>query len=152
MEKELCQICHHRIAEHKFVRVTNGVTTSYHVCSHCKALLDNKYQELRAEAARKAIPPEKRVCPICGTTLQTFSATGLLGCANCYKVFDDYLLEYIRGYHGATTHIGMDDKAPKPVDVEDLFKELEVVLKTEDYEKAAKIRKKIDRLLGRENV
>ena len=68
MEKELCQICHHRIAEHKFVRIVGGVETPYRICSHCKALMDNKYKELQAEAARKAVPPEKRVCPVCGST------------------------------------------------------------------------------------
>lgn len=149
MDKELCQICHHRIAEHRFVRVTNGVTTSYRVCAHCKALLDNKYKELQAEAARKAVPPERRVCPVCGMTLESFSATGLLGCENCYHVFDDYLLSYLRGYHGATTHVGMDAKPPAPVDVEDLYKELGVLVEREDYEKAADLRKKIDRLMGK---
>ena len=148
MEKELCQICHHRIAEHGFVRVTGGVTTSYRVCSHCKALMESKYKELQAEAARRAIPPEKRICPACGTTLQSFSATGVLGCENCYKVFDDYLSEYIRGYHAATTHVGMDDKPPAPIDVEDLFKELALCVEREDYVKAASLRKKIDTILG----
>lgn len=148
MEKELCQICHHRIAEHKFVRVIGGVETPYRICSHCKALMDNKYKELQAEAARKAIPPEKRVCPVCGSTLQSFSATGLLGCENCYHVFDDYLFEYIRGYHGATTHVGMDAKAPAPVDVEDLYKQLAVLVEKEEYEKASVLRKKIERIMG----
>ena len=147
MEKELCQICHHRIAEHRFVRVVGGVETSYRICSHCKALMDNKYKELQAEAARKAIPPEKRVCTVCGSTLQSFAKTGLLGCENCYHVFDDYLIEYIRGYHGAVTHVGMDAKAETP-DVEALYRELADLVKKEDYEKASVIKKKIKRLMG----
>ena len=150
MEKELCQICHHRIAEHRFVRIVGGVETSYRICSHCKALMDNKYKELQAEAARKAVPPEKRICPVCGSTLQSFSETGVLGCENCYHVFDDYLLEYIRGYHGAITHVGMDSK-PVPVDVESLYKQLAVLVQNEDYEKAAVLRKKIQRLMGGNN-
>ena len=149
MEKELCQICHHRIAEHKFVRVSNGVTTSYRICSHCKALMDNKYQELKAEAARKAIPPEKRVCGLCGTTLQEFSATGVLGCENCYKVFDDYLYSYVQGYHGAVSHVGMDANPPAPIDVETLYRELAECVKKEEYDRAVAIRKKIDRIMGK---
>ncbi len=150
MEKELCQICHHRIAEHKFVRIVGGVETPYRICSHCKALMDNKYKELQAEAARKAIPPEKRVCPVCGSTLQSFSETGVLGCENCYHVFDDYLFEYIRGYHGATTHVGMDAK-PVQVDVEALYRQLADLVKNEDYENAARLRQKIKRLMGENN-
>lgn len=147
MEKELCQICHHRIAEHRFVRIVGGVETSYRICSHCKALMDNKYKELQAEAARKAVPPERRVCPTCGSTLQSFSATGLLGCEECYHVFDDYLIEYIRGYHGAVTHVGMNAKAV-PTDIEALYRELADLVKKEEFEKASLLKKKIKRLQG----
>ena len=150
MEKDLCQICHHRIAEHSFVRVVGGVETPYRICSHCKALMDNKYKELREEAARKATPPEMRVCQVCGTTLQQFSETGLLGCENCYHIFDDYLLEYIRGYHGAVTHVGMDARAETP-DLEALYRELAELTDKEEYDKASIVKKKIDRLIGGAN-
>ena len=150
-EKELCQICHHRLAEHRFVRVMGGVSTTYHVCSHCKALMDNKYAELRREAARRAVPVEERVCPVCGMTLRDFTETGLLGCDNCYKVFDDYLIEYIRGYHGATTHCGMDASVPAPVDIEELYKQLKQAVETLDYARAEKLKKEIDRRWGSAN-
>ena len=140
----MCQICHHRIAEHKFVRMIDGVSKSYRICSHCKALMDNKYSELRAEAARRAVPLEERVCPVCGTTFHDFRETGLLGCDNCYKVFDDYLIEYVRGYHGATTHCGMDATPPPPVDVETLYKELKTAVDSEDYIKASALKRKIE--------
>ena len=147
-EKELCQICHHRLAEHRFVRVINGISTAYRVCSHCKALMDNKYAELRREAARRAVPVEERVCPVCGTTFRDFTETGLLGCENCYKVFDDYLLEYVRGYHGATTHCGMDDSVPAPVDIEELYRQLKEATDAKDEARAAKLKKEIDERWG----
>ena len=147
MEKELCQICKHRIAEHHFVRVIGGVETTYKICSHCKAVMDNKYRELQEEAARKAVPPEMRVCAVCGTTLLSFNETGVLGCENCYHVFDDYLREYILGYHGAVTHVGMDATAVPP-DVEALYKELADLVAKEEYEKAKAVNDKIKRLMG----
>ena len=128
-----------------------GVSTTYHVCSHCKALMDNKYAELRREAARRAVPVEERVCPVCGTTFRDFTETGLLGCDNCYKVFDDYLIEYIRGYHGATTHCGMDDSVPPPVDVEELYRDLETALAEKDYKRAEKLKRMIDDTWGTGN-
>jgi len=143
-DKELCQICKNRVAEHKFVRVIGGISKTYHVCSHCKALMDNKYVELRREAARRAVPVEERRCPVCGTTFRDFTDTGLLGCDRCYEVFDDYLVEYIRGYHGATTHCGMDASAPAPVDIEELYQELKKAVDAKDYAKAALLKKKID--------
>ena len=148
MEKVLCQICHTRIAEHSFVRVVNGVSTTYRVCSHCKALMDNKYKELQEQAVLRNTPPEERVCPVCGMRLNDFLSTGLLGCDNCYRVFEDYLVEYIRGYHGAIRHVGMDATPPPPTDVEELYRDLKAALDRKDYETAAKLKEKIDRVWG----
>ena len=145
MEKVLCQICHNRIAEHKFVRVVNGVSTTYCVCSHCKALMDNKYKELQERSVLRQTPLRERVCPVCGMRIDDFLSTGLLGCDNCYRVFEDYLVEYIRGYHGAVRHVGMDAAPPPPTDVEALYRDLKAAVDANDYEKAAEIKKKIDR-------
>ena len=148
MDKELCQICHQRIAEHRFTRVIDGAETYYRICSHCRAVMDNKYRELKAIAARRAIPPEQRRCPGCGLTLAEFNASGMLGCDRCYETFDDYLSEYIRSYHGANTHVGMNAAPPPPIDVEDLYKELEILLAKKDYAGAAKVKEKISKIWG----
>ena len=54
-------------------------------------------------------PPEQEEgasCPVCGTTLEEYSHTGLLGCAACYKTFARQLEPAIRRIHGRLEHRG----------------------------------------------
>lgn len=50
-----------------------------------------------------------KTCPACGTTLQEFQGSFLLGCADCYKAFRNELIPIIRDLQGTTQHVG---KAP----------------------------------------
>ena len=50
-----------------------------------------------------------RACEGCGTTLEEFRHTGLLGCAACYTAFREELLPTIRYIQGKSQHEG---KAP----------------------------------------
>ena len=127
------------------MRVVNGVSTSYFVCSHCKAIMENQYKELQERSVLRQTPIEERICPVCGMTLNDFLSSGFLGCDHCYRVFEDYLVEYIRGYHGAVHHVGMDATPPPPTDVEALYRDLKDAVDADDYTKAAEIKKKIDR-------
>lgn len=42
----------------------------------------------------------QRACTACGTTLERFSATGLLGCARCYVVFAREVEAAVEALHG----------------------------------------------------
>ena len=46
------------------------------------------------------------VCPRCGTTIEDFRRTGLLGCAECYRVFREEILSTVRRVQGKTHHEG----------------------------------------------
>ncbi len=45
--------------------------------------------------------PEARSCPNCGLQFGAYKKTLLLGCSQCYKVFEDLLLGDMRKIHGA---------------------------------------------------
>ncbi len=47
-----------------------------------------------------------RVCPRCGTTIEEFRRTGLLGCAECYTAFREEVLLTVRRVQGKTRHAG----------------------------------------------
>lgn len=47
-----------------------------------------------------------RVCPRCGTTIEDFRRTGLLGCADCYRAFRGEILSAVRRVQGTTRHEG----------------------------------------------
>ena len=51
----------------------------------------------------------RKRCPSCGTTVEEFRMTGLLGCADCYTAFREEILPTIRYIQGTTRHEG---KAP----------------------------------------
>lgn len=49
---------------------------------------------------------EKKICPNCGMTAEDFRRLGLLGCAECYRVFRDEVLSAVRKVQGRVRHIG----------------------------------------------
>lgn len=47
-----------------------------------------------------------RACPTCGATLKEFRRTGLLGCADCYRVFREEVAPTVRFIQGRLYHAG----------------------------------------------
>lgn len=48
----------------------------------------------------------QKICPNCGTTLDDFHRSGLLGCATCYTVFREEVLSAVRYVQGRAWHLG----------------------------------------------
>jgi protein arginine kinase activator len=92
------------------------------------------------------------VCEYCGFTLEQFSKEAVLGCPHDYEVFEKSLLPLIAKAHdGRTTHCGkISSRAPKDtrrqVELLSLRQQLEAAVKAEDYESAAQLRDKINKL------
>lgn len=49
-------------------------------------------------------------CGRCGTTVEQFYKTSLLGCENCYRVFAAELGPVLKKLHGITEHCGKEPK------------------------------------------
>lgn len=88
-------------------------------------------------------------CPACGATLADIRASGRLGCATCWSVFDRHLRDLLRRLHGATRHAGAwyDDPAgadDDPARVAHLRIRLREALReaveSEEFETAASLR------------
>lgn len=87
-------------------------------------------------------------CPVCGFGQADFKKTGRLGCATCYDTFADGLAPLLKGMHKGTSHVG---KVPSRLAIsmeretrmKDLQSELDLAIKSENYESAAKIRDKM---------
>src|SRR6266540_2181483 len=45
-------------------------------------------------------------CPACGFTQADFKKAGRLGCAECYKTFDEGLEQLLKSMHKGTRHKG----------------------------------------------
>jgi len=102
-------------------------------------------------------------CPTCGTPISQFRNSGLLGCQDCYRVFEPQLAPLIqRAHEGATHHPGkrprtrevavIDERAARrrlaelSARVEACRKQLADAVAAEHYERAAKLRDEVVRL------
>ena len=84
-------------------------------------------------------------CPACGYPVDSLQKTGRLGCAVCYEKFSGLLVEALSESQKGLAHVG---KRPgrRLARREDLEAELTQLVRTEQYEEAAKIRDRIAKL------
>ncbi|MCT2536633.1 UvrB/UvrC motif-containing protein [Aquibacillus koreensis] len=167
-----CQECHERPATLHFTKVINGDKTEIHVCEQCakekgyvsyeeeayslhdllSGLFNFESSSLN-EQKQSSFTPEKTLkCSKCGMTYEEFTHVGKFGCASCYHTFSDRLNPIFRRVHsGNTTHDGKIPKR-KGTDIHqrkqllDLKKELQQLIKNEEFEKAAHTRDEIKAL------
>ncbi len=161
-----CQICKENEATIHLTEITDGLRNEMHLCELCaeeegitiksqvsinellSSLLAAKPtdEELLGDSERKLS------CPRCGFTLEQFHKKGLLGCPYDYEVFDKILSVLIEKAHdGQTVHRGkVPSKTPtqmkSQIELLDLRRQLDAAVKSEDYEKAAKLRDKINQI------
>lgn len=113
----LCECGQHEATVHETV-IINGKAIEKNLCEQCAAKLGlahtpqhSPLHELVKQfvdpEAPEAAKPVDLVCPACEMTYTRFKQTGLLGCAICYKAFEDRIGPLIeRAHEGATHHVG----------------------------------------------
>jgi len=158
-----CEKCKKNHATYHLTGIENGVMREAHLCEDCAKQSDvvHKIQfsinailgsplELKAPApsAAAAAKAAQLKCPECGITYGEFKAKARLGCANDYEVFRSELVRLLEKIHGATSHAGktpqtVDSQIKKENELIRLKRDLESVVKSEDFEKAAQIRDRI---------
>ena len=162
----LCQICNKNNATIHLTEISDGVRTEMHICEHCAAeqdiavkshipineLLSNLLAVQPTDEEISGALGQEPSCPNCGFTLSQFRKDGVLGCPNDYEVFEKSLLQLIKKAHnGRTTHCGkLPSKIPqdtkKQSELLNLRQQLQTAVQSEDYEKAAELRDKINQL------
>lgn len=163
-----CENCNNPATVH-LTEIKSGKKIEKHLCESCAQQLEGigsakghmPINELLTNfvMAHSGVAKEQTLqCDQCGITWAEFRQSGLLGCANDYKVFERELAPLIqRAHEGATHHVGKvptrrgsTNLAParrKP-DAEKLKKDLQRAIEAEDYERAAKIRDQIRAVEG----
>lgn len=112
------------------------------------------------------------VCDACGFTASQLKKIGRMGCPECYGAFREGLDGLLRNMHKGTRHVGKrpgstgapapqllprqramvappeapPPPAPPPVDVSKLRADLDLAVKEERYEDAARLKAEIERL------
>lgn len=103
-----CTICGKDLAK-TYIRKVDGRDVELTLCPAC---YERHYPKEGGDFFASFVGHTRgraNACPSCGTTLEEFRVTGLLGCADCYAAFRDELLPTIRSVQGKTRHVG---KAP----------------------------------------
>ena len=154
-----CEKCHKNHATIHLTAIEGGVKKEAHLCEECAkqtgigVKFNFSISDLLGGFMEPAKPPKVSQvrCPECGITYSEFKTKARLGCANDYEVFRSELLRLLEKIHGSTQHAG---KTPHTVDAHvrkeneliRLKRDLDSVVKSEDFEKAAEIRDRIKTL------
>lgn len=139
----LCQHCHQRPANTFISRTVGGHTTQLHLCAQCaKELAFDKVSLLGFDLPKAT----RRACPTCGATMDTISATGMLGCPACYTFFEKELAPSIARSHGTTVHTPSEEPQVRKSEREQLEEQMRKAIAEEDFEQAAALRDRIKAL------
>ena len=163
----ICEECGIRAATfHITAIIQDGQTREHNLCSVCMAkyqrqlpglssdhistisnLINSLLVNMRARQVEieDGDVPSDLACDVCGMTYAEFRKTGMLGCANCYKVFREPLDTMLQQIHGNTQHTGKIPGAVRSgvslrMNIERLKLKLQQAIAQEEYEQAARLR------------
>lgn len=96
---------------------------------------------------------QDKVCPRCKTSLIEFLRSGIVGCADCYKVFSNEVHNMIIEKQGSINHVGkISSKHISKIKVKEKIEELEkqkdIAAKEENYIVAETLKNQIEKLKG----
>ncbi len=166
-----CQNCGKHAATVRYMQDINGVKTEMFLCDRCAKDMNidmnfnldfdlgftDVFSSLFGDSSMvKPIAIEEGLmCDACGMSYDEFASTGMLGCENCYRVFNKKLDNVIKRLHGNNRHV-QNEKRVRPIlkkkkekdttledEIKVLKEKLEGCIKVEDYEQAAILRDKI---------
>ena len=123
-----CELCGEEPATMHLLRVVDGNIGHTHLCASCAERMAGEQTEglaivlafpsvlrrlsrrLSGEEHEPGESPranhEESFCGACGTTLSDLNESGMVGCANCYRVFADHLEATIRREAEPVEHLG----------------------------------------------
>ncbi len=162
-----CEHCHKNEAT---VHVTDvaeeppGAVVEHHYCELCadgmnllfsgaakKKSMADIWKLLQISAKQNSRRREQVGCSQCGLTLEDFRRRGRLGCPGCYEAFGDQISDLLERVHGSTKHVGRlpgvsEEEWDRMRNLAELRQELEVAIREEAYENAARLRDRIQHL------
>lgn len=148
-----CQRCFNRAVIHITEVLDNNQVEEVHLCENCyKALLTAQFQSPSASgsiAEREA--DNNKSCSVCGMDFQFFRNRGRFGCAQDYELFEDEITPLLESLHGQVRHVGKSPRrtplsTTQRAELARLRQQLQVLIREERYEEAARVRDRIRQL------
>ena len=153
-----CDLCDKPAVVHE-VSINNGVKKEVHLClEHAQAAgLSIPGQQPINQLLKKFVvgqpsSPEAKRCSGCGSTFSQIRQSNLIGCPECYTTFHEPISTLIeQAQFGSTAHVGrVPNQLHTPTQVElrtrKLLKELDAAVTAEQYERAADLRDRLNKL------
>ncbi len=168
-----CELCGEEPATMHLLKVVDGTITHTHLCAGCAEQMAGEQTEglalvlaipsvlrgfgkkspagERASAGGSGTSRDESFCGTCGTTLSDLKESGMVGCANCYRVFADHLEATIRREAEPLEHLGkVPLRGPETDTLRHEMMRLERMLRElvahERYEEAAGVRDRLTEL------
>ncbi len=166
-----CELCGEEPATMHLLRVVDGTISHTHLCARCAEGVAEQTEGLALvlavpsmlrglhkatkdpdEAATAASSGrEDRFCGVCGTTLSDLRESGMVGCANCYQVFEEHLEATLRRDAEPMEHLGkVPLRGPESDSLRHEIMRLERMLRElvehERFEEAAGVRDRLAEL------
>jgi protein arginine kinase activator len=122
-----CELCGEEPATMHLLRVVDGTISHTHLCAKCaegvaeqteglalvlavpsvlRGMRKNTSGEEEEAAGSAPSGRESTFCGVCGTTLSDVKESGMVGCANCYRVFEEHLETMVRRGTEPIEHLG----------------------------------------------
>ncbi|OFW55760.1 MAG: hypothetical protein A2133_02775 [Actinobacteria bacterium RBG_16_64_13] len=165
-----CEVCGDEPATMHLLKVVDGIVSHTHLCPGCAeeaaeqtdglalvlavpSVLRNLGRSPVAKESGPVVPSDAddRFCAVCGTTLSDVRESGLVGCANCYQVFAEYLEALVEAGAEPKEHLGkMPQRGPETDILRHEIMRLERMLRElvacERFEEAAGVRDRLAEL------
>lgn len=96
---------------------------------------------------------EDKFCPKCNLSLTEILRSGTVGCANCYKFFENEIKDILIKKQGSINHVGkVSSKHISKIKVKEKLKELEeqkeLAVRQENFIVAESLKNQIEKLKG----
>ena len=156
-----CDICGKKKATVHLTEIVDEQMSEMHLCEDCarekSVQMEQQFglADLLAGLADfgkqvKDVEKIKGQCANCGLTYEDFRKFGRLGCGECYGAFKEQLGGLLKKIHGSNTHLGKKptkiqllEPPTQRAELDDLRKQLQKAIQSENYEKAVELRDKI---------
>ena len=162
MDSNLCDICHKNPASIHLTEVSAPANEvkEVHICDKCASQKNLKLNAMGSfmdglvdPGAKQNREYSKIKCPECGITYSEFRSKSRFGCPADYEIFKEGVADILEKFHGSNEFRGkMPKRIPEEVtrlkEIKTLEKELQLLIRHENYEKAAEIRDRILVLKG----
>lgn len=167
-----CEMCGEEPATMHLLRVVDGTVSHTHLCARCAEGVAEQTEGLALVLAvpsvlrglRKVVSRDQEgtsstglagraetFCAVCGTTLSDIKESGMVGCADCYRVFADHLEATVRREAEPIEHLGkVPLRGPETDTLRHEMMRLERMLRElvahERFEEAAGVRDRLTEL------